>query len=268
MTYPDPLKAVVRKLTPNVTIASTSFKRFNKVNFGGRMALFNYDGNIIVWSAIPYGEEVAKALSNLTGEAANHNITHLIIPDLEHTMAAKSFKEKHPNIKIIAMEGVDLGETCPIDHYITSKHANKLIDSTVLKEIGINDPTILNNFQFVYLPYHANKELVTYDLNSKILFEADLLFNLGVKGLEQFSPATGYPLDYYPHLGWSFPTKYLQPYSKVGISLFNKIANSTRSAEGLKAIYKWDFEQIVMCHGNVIDTNAKESFKNVFGGVL
>lgn len=267
MTYPDPLKAISRKLTSNIVISSTGFKRFGKVNFGGRMALFNYDNSVIVWSAIPYGEEVVKALNLLTdGESTSANVTHLIIPDKEHTLAAKSFKEKYPQLKIIAMETVDLGKDCPIDYTITSKYANKLINAPVLEEIGIKDPVITKNFEFVYLPYHANKELVTFDLNSKILFEADLLFNLTPhEKLEQFSPETGFAEGFYPHLGWSFATRYLQPYSKVGTSMFNKIANSAQSAPGLKQIYNWDFEKIVMCHGNIIELDAKKAFKNTFG---
>lgn len=268
MTYPNPLKVVTRSLTPNILISSCSFKRFDKVNFGARMALFNYDNSVIVWSAIPYGEEVDKAIQKLTGGSA-FDVTHLIIPDKEHTMAAKSFKEKYPAMKIIAMESVDLGESCPIDYTITSKYANKLIDASVLEEIGIKESAILKNFQFVYLPHHANKELVTYDLNSKILFEADLLFNLGNgEKLEQFSPETGYPEDYNPYLGWSYSSRYLHPDSTVGRFLLNKICNTAQSAEGLKTIYNWDFKLIVMCHGNVIEHDAKTKFKTLFSSVL
>ncbi|KAK7679791.1 hypothetical protein QCA50_017114 [Cerrena zonata] len=208
------------------------------------MALFNYDNSVIVWSAIPYGEEVDKAIQKLTGGSA-FDVTHLIIPDKEHTMAAKSFKEKYPAMKIIAMESVDL------------------------EEIGIKESAILKNFQFVYLPHHANKELVTYDLNSKILFEADLLFNLGNgEKLEQFSPETGYPEDYNPYLGWSYSSRYLHPDSTVGRFLLNKICNTAQSAEGLKTIYNWDFKLIVMCHGNVIEHDAKTKFKTLFSSVL
>lgn len=267
MTYPEPLKALSRKLTSNIVISSTGFRRFGKVNFGGRMALFNYDNSVIVWSAIPYGDEVVKALNLLTGETTKANVTHLIIPDKEHTMAAKSFKQEYPDLKIIAMETVDLGKDCPIDYTITSKYAHKLIDALVMEEIGIKDPAITKNFEFVYLPYHANKELVTYDLNSKMLFEADLLFNMNPKEkLEQFSPEAGFPDGFYPHLGWSFLTRFLHPKSKVGVSMFNRIAASRQSSEGLKQIHKWDFEKIVMCHGNVIEHGAKEAFKDTFGG--
>lgn len=231
------------------------------------MAAFNYNGSVVIWSALPYGEAVEDALKLLTG-SETLNVTHLIIPDKEHTLAAVSFKEKYPDLKIIAMEGVDLGSV-KIDYTVTDKYAHKLLDKSVLAEIGITDPVILDNFQFVYLPKHANKELVAYEKNSKIVFEADLLFNLRKdQSLEQFSPETGYPKDYFPHGGLSYPTRYMNPDSKVGIFLLNKIANSAASAEGLRTIYGWDFDQMVMCHGNIFTSGAKAEFKKVFGKVV
>lgn len=257
---------ISRKLSPHIVVASSSFKRFNKINFGARMALFHYDNSVVVWLALPYGEEVAKAIQLVTG-GDKSPVTHLIVPDREHTMAAKSFKAEFPELKIIAMDTVTIPGV-NIDHKIGAEYAHKLIDRDVLQEIGIVDEPIVNNFQFVYLPEHANNELVTFDLNSKILFEADLLFNLGHDDLEQFSVATGFSSKFYPHSGWSYMTRYLQPYSKIGNALINKITNTKKSAEGLRQIYKWDFEQIVMCHGNIIDTEAKAAFKSVFGSVL
>lgn len=268
MTYPNPLKVVSKKLSDNILVVATSFKRFNKVNFGARMALFHYNSSVVVWSAIPFADEVANTIEKLTGQPSTP-VSYLIIPDKEHTLAAKLFKKQYPDMKIISMELVDLGPDTPIDYVVTSKYAHKVIDKAVLKEIGITDPVITDNFEFVYLPNHANKELVTYDKNAKIVFEADLIFNLNSDyPQEQFSEALGYPKGYFPHSGFSFITRYLNPDSKVGVRLFRKIVNTSASAEGLRAIYSWDFDQLVMCHGNIITSNAKDAFKKVFGSVL
>lgn len=266
MVYPNPFKAVSRKLTNNIVVAASSFKRFGKVNFGARMAYFHYDGEVVVWSAMPYGDDTVKALQLLTGKP-DADVSYLIIPDKEHTMAAKLFKEKYPALKIIAMEGLDLG--IPIDYQISAKYAHKLLNKEVLQEIGIADPVILNNFEFVFLPQHANQELVMYDLNSKTVFEADLLFNLRAdEPLEQFSPALGFEERFNVLAGWSAPSKYLNPDSKIGRYLFNKLANSSASAEGLRNIYNWEFDRLVMCHGNIIESGAKAEFKKVFDAVL
>lgn len=274
MGYPSPLQVVSRKLADHVVISSSGFKRVNKLNLGARMALFHYDGSIVVWSPLPYGSHVLEALLLLTGknstEASAFNVTHLIVPDAEHIMAAKSFKEPFPGIKILAMENVNLGNGVEADYVVKAQHGNKILDKAALAEVGITDPPIVNNFEFVYLPTHANRELVAYDKNSKIVFEADLLFNLQAKGLEQFSAATGFKDNYNPHTGLSFLTRYLRPESSVGRFMFNKVVKSTspEAKKGLLAIYLWDFDQLVMCHGNVIDKNAKKTFADVFPTVL
>lgn len=230
------------------------------------MALLKFGDDIVVWSAIPHSSEVEKAIALISSPTAS--VTHLIIPDQEHTLAAVSFKEKYPDLKIIGPETVDLGPKTPIDYKLSEKSANKILDKANLQEeLGVDSSSVLNNLQFVYLPSHANKELVVYDAKSKILFEADLLFNLGAhEPSEQYSPDNGYAKGFNPHRGLSFLTRYMQPYSKVGAHLMRKAlsADTPGAKKGLQAIYSWDFEQIVPCHGNIISNNAKEAFYNVF----
>lgn len=262
MGYPSDLKVVSRKLTSNIAIGSLAFSRFNVINFGARMAAINHDDSIIIWSAMPYGPQVEEVIGLVAQKP--FNISHLIIPDNQHTMAAKLFKDKYPQMKIIAPEGVDV-PGLPLDYVITSDNANKILDTAALNNIGITDPVITENFQFVYLPSHANKELVTYDIKLKTVFEADLLFNLGVsEQLEQYSRETGFSDLFNPHGGLSFLTRYMQPHSKVGNGLTRKIVHIKNAAPGLQAIYSWDFNTIVPCHGNVIDKGAKDAFKSTF----
>ncbi|CUM57214.1 unnamed protein product [Debaryomyces tyrocola] len=279
MGYPHPLQTISRQLNENTVITSCGFSCVSIFNFGARMTLIKYGDEIIVWSPIPYGDEVIKALRLLTGNSSGvFDIAYLIIPNNEHNLAAKSFKASHPNMKIIALEAVDLGVECPIDYRFTKAIGNTLIDQSVLSEtVGILSPAILNNLEFVYLLNSINKEVVMFDKNSKAMFEADILVNLGIPGstsgeatLEQYSTLTGYPENFLPHFGLSFFTRYLQPYSKVGNWLASRVANSSNpnTQNGLKVIYDWDFEQIVMCHGNIIDRNAKLAFKNVYQSVL
>uniref|UniRef100_A0A0L0NPD0 Uncharacterized protein n=1 Tax=Candidozyma auris TaxID=498019 RepID=A0A0L0NPD0_CANAR len=267
MGYPDPLKVFSRKLTDNVVVSSSGFKRFDRINFGARMALFNYNDTIVVWSALPYSEGVKEALKMSSG-AKEPNVKYVVIPDREHTMAAKSFKEQFPQLKIIAMEGVDLGKSVPIDYVVTLKYKNQLIDAQKLKEIGISDPVILDNFEFVYLPSHANLELVMYDKQLRALFQADLLFNLKQgDGNEQFSKHCGHEGGN-PFSGFSYLARFMHPDSKFGRFFMNKAVNSGAAAEGLQKIYGWDFEKVVMCHGLIIESGGREVFRKVFASAI
>lgn len=62
-------------------------------------------------------------------------------------------------------------------------------------------------------------------------------------------------------------TRYMQPKSKVGNFLAKKVVNMAKSKQGLQHIYDWEFHTIVMCHGNLIDKDAKQAFKSVFPSV-
>lgn len=262
MGYPADLKVASRKLAANIATGSLAFSRFGVVNFGARMAAINHNDSVIIWSALPYGPQVEEVIGLVASKP--FNISHLIIPDNQHTMAAKLFKDKYPQLKIIAPEGVDV-PGLPIDYTVTSKYSNKVLDTAALNQIGITDPVITDNFQFVYLPSHVNKELVTYDIKLKTVFEADLFFNLGTsENLEQYSPSTGFPELFNPHSGLSFATRYMQPYSKLGSGFMKKAVNLKKAVPGLRAIYSWDFTTIVPCHGNVVDSGAKEAFKAAF----
>ncbi|GEQ68430.1 hypothetical protein JCM33374_g2098 [Metschnikowia sp. JCM 33374] len=267
--YPKPLVVSSKKLAENIVLSVAGFKRFDKVNFGARMALIHVKNSIVVWSAMPFSDDVNKALELLTGKKSGFNVSHLIVPDLEHTMAAPSFKKEFPQLKIIAMEGVQFNEGVTADYVITSKYANERITSETLKEIGVAEAEILDNFEFVYLPSHGNKELITYHKDSKTVFEGDLIFNLRTdEPMEQFSPATGFPSNYFAFSGWSYIARYLNPDSAVGCFLFRQLVNQKKAAEGLRAIYAWDFDAIVLCHGNNLEKGGKAAFKKVFSGVL
>lgn len=261
--YPNPLKAVIRNLTENVVIASTPFTRMSILNFGARMTLFKYDNEIIVWSAIPYGDEVVRALKQLNGTEDNFNVTHIIIPDSVHTMAVDSFRKPFPKIKVIGMDGLQT----KVDYVIDDKLANKLIDKTVLSSIGVQSPAVLNNFEFVYIPQHQNRELLMFDKNSKFLCQADLLLMLGPSDhkLEQYSEELGYKKNFNPHGGLSYLTRFSHPGSKRFKNLVNKITktNLPEVQESLKIIYNWDFTSIIPCHGNV-EENGKAYFKKYF----
>ncbi|KAG7195655.1 uncharacterized protein KQ657_003425 [Scheffersomyces spartinae] len=262
MGYPSPLVAAHRKLTENVLTTSTPFSIMNRVNIGARMTIFNYEGGVVIWSGIPYCDVVKEALEKI----GNSNVTWLIVPNVQHTMAVKSCKEKFPNLKILAMGNAEKNQA---DYVFTSaEHGETLIDRPVLEKMGITDPTILNHFEFVYLNNHKNKEIVLYDKTSKILCEADVLFNMEPE-LEQYSPATGYPEGFYPFSGWSFLGRYLQPYSIIGNYIVReRLNNGAMSAKGLQQVLNWDFETIVPCHGNTIEIDAKKAFKNLFSPVL
>lgn len=271
MGYPNPLKPALRKIADNVVTVSCPFSIKDKVDIGGRMSLINFNGSIVIYSPIPYGGYMDDALKLLTGKKANEaKVTHLFIVNRQHNLAAKSFRAAYPDIKIIAGYNVDLGEDCPIDYRFTKELGNRILTGGDFRsELAINEPWV-DQVEVVFLRYHKNNDVVLFYKDSKILFEGDVVFNLGTCDengcVEQYSPDTGYPEKHYPFTGWSFLMRYFHPKGYFGPWISSRLtkANTPEGLEGVKLIDSLNFEVIVPCHGNVISKDAKNIFRECF----
>lgn len=259
--YRKPIHSIKRKLADNIVIASApcAIPVFGRLNVGARMSIFEYDNQIIVWSAFPFCEDVQECLDMLKGE-----VTHLIIPNIHHNIGVKSFKEKFPNLTIVGGEFNIEGIT--IDQSIPKSYGNKILKEADLKEIGLSD-VIAKNFEIVSMISHKNKDLVLYDKNSKILFTADITIDMSPrKDLEQFKEEVEKD-GFDPHWGYwgnSFLSRFLQPdynFFKNRVNLLNG-ANKPEGQEALKLIYGMDINKIVPCHGNVVDN--KDTLKKFY----
>lgn len=276
MGYDTPLRAVHRKIAPNVVLSSCPFSILGKVHIGARMALFKYGDKIVIWSPLPYGEAVIEGLQLLTGtKDTRFNISHIFVINLEHNLCARTFKKEYPDVKVFAPAGTLLGEGVALDYAFDKQYANQVFDASLFNEaFGVTEPAIVDNLEVIYLSYHQNRDIALYEKASKTLFLGDVIFNVGVPGsvsgdvkLEQYSEEVGMPRDYIPSTGWSFLGRYLQPNSAVGSFIVNRI-NVTKKEEardGLRLIYKsWNFERLVPVHGNTIEEDPKEAFRAPF----
>lgn len=269
MGYPSPLRTSIRKLSPNVVTVSCPFSIKNKADVGNRMTLIKYDGDIVVFSPIPYGEYMNEALEALGGP--NLKPKYLVIVNFQHNLAAPSFKKEYPDIKIIAGENVELGPECPVSLRLTSDMGNRLLKAEDLRQKWGVDEEWWCNLELCYLTSHKNKDVVMYEKTSRILIEGDVVFNMGVPdendSFEQYSTATGYPEKHFPYTGWSYMLRFVNAHSFLGPWLFSRLSNTKTEGgrNAIKMLYEnWDFETIVPCHGNVISKDAKIVFKKGF----
>lgn len=261
MGYPSPLGGITRRLNPYTTIHSTKFSRADTFEFGNRTAIINVpDTNkLIIWSSIPVCRELEKVLEAATNDEPNKfEVIAAIIPDIEHTMAAIDLKKLYPKCLLIGPSGIADKPDLKLDYEFKDEESNVLVDGSKISKD-------LSNYEFVFLKDHHNRELITFDKTTKILFEADLLFNI---------PYDGKNDDQYPlvnqNAGWpGFLTQRLNADSIIGRFLFRHlIPKNEGSSKGLKAVYGLDFDSIVLSHGAIIEKDAKKSFKKVFGPYL
>ncbi|KAH0537421.1 hypothetical protein FGG08_005774 [Glutinoglossum americanum] len=261
---------VIRKLSPNITTLSLPFARFGKLRIGGRgtiglYLLFGRDvdnqvvrlrsGALAVFSPVALTPEVKDVVTALGG-----NLRYMIAPDMEHHLFLGPWHQAFPEAKVIGPGGLpekrahQKNETVPFSHVFTPNNC---------KDLKI-DPEFDAEFDYEYVYGHVGKELVFNYKPEKTLIEADLMFNLPAK--EQYS--RGGETN-----GSGLLTKlFTSINSTYGAATWQKrfiwYASSSKDRpafnRSIARIEKWDFDKIVMCHGDVIESGGKGIFRKVF----
>lgn len=281
MGYPTPLTGFARQVNHRVYTFSTPFTRFDRLPFGGRMSLIRtLNGKFILYSTVPHSKVVVDSLNELLlkqgsikdGESFVDNISTIVIPDREHTMAVvgwyQALKDFPPTV--IGFDGcskaVDDIITCKIPKnagYITLKGAD-------LIKFGLpeSDGIVNEGFEFIYFPHHANQELVMYDPEG-VLFEADMYFNLqhsGVKNehCDMYNEQWGGVDPQVGFWGWVcklvFTPGWLNRWLMKGI-----FKDKPAAASGMQEIAKhWQFEKIIPSHGDVIERKGDKVWQEAF----
>lgn len=115
--------------------------------------------------------------------------------------------------------------------------------------------------EFVYA--HPNKELVFNYRPDKTLIEADFLFNLPAN--EQYSktgqsPTSGLLTQLFSSLN---NTRGNATWQKRMIWYAFSASDRPAYNASVARINKWDFDRIIPCHGDVIETEGKGIFQKV-----
>lgn len=266
--YLKPIGGHSRVLLPGViAIHSLPFLRVF-LEIGGRataIKLNTKDEGILVFAPIPWGPEAQSFLKTLepNKDINQMNVKYLVAPDVEHHMALKSWKEQFPNVKIFGPEPLiakKKSEGVAIDYAFSESDGKTLLtEETIKTKSTLDIPNeIMAEFDFAYFPHHVNKELVLLHKPTKTLLTADLFFNL--PSFEQYENSQINPVG-----GLSFLTKYLSIDSWLQRKIFGS-ALPKKDYEGvLNAIYQWNFERIIPCHGDILEgVNIRDRFANLF----
>lgn len=226
--------------------------------------------NYVVFAAIPYNEPMISSLTELIQDQDwLKKVSHVIIPDNQHTMGVLSYqKYLKPDVKIVGMDLANPEINSVINVRITNSLLDRVISNEDLQKVGISDPLFLSNLKMVFMPSHANKELMVYDTVSKTFFAADLFFNVS-KNNSLEDPHFCEQFDHKPQFsGASFIMRYLNPHSAIGRGLFAKVVGGALATPLLRLISSLGFQRIVLCHGDIIEKNAAEDFKTAFQTLL
>ena len=126
------------------------------------------------------------------------------------------------------------------------------------------DPEFDHEFNYEYVGSHANKELVFCHKPDRALIEADMMFNLPAN--EQYSRSKERPTH-------GLLTRFFIRFqSTSGAATWQKrflwyaasMSDRPDFNRSVKKINSWDFDKIIPCHGDVIESNGKGIFQKVF----
>ncbi|KAB8074338.1 beta-lactamase-like protein [Aspergillus leporis] len=247
---------VIRNVTSDVITLSLPFARYGRLKFGGRGTLVKLaSGSIAVFSPVSLTPEVREAVTSLGGK-----LKYIAALDLEHHINITPWKEAYPDADIIAPDGLyekrqsnpEYKDT-PFQHVFRK---DKQGQQKISEEFD-------SEFETEYVYGHPSRELVFLHKRSRTLIEADLLFNLPAK--EQYSKtgesATSGLLTKFvsPLLSTSPPATWQKRFVWYILSTADRRAFT----ESMRRIDKWDFNRLIPCHGDVVESGAKGVFRTV-----
>lgn len=250
----DPEKVtVLNRVTPTILTFSSPFMRFGRIKIGGRATVVKLaTGNTAIFSPVALTKSVKSEVEALGP------IKYIIASDQEHHIFLEEWHKAYPEAKVLGPDSLPEYRqkqgyfAIPDPRWLSAKKGeNVSVDADFDKE-----------FDIAYVPAHANKELVFNHRPTKTLIEADLLFNL--PATEQFSksgvsPTSGFLTNLFVSIN-NVKSVWQQRFLWYAASAsdrpdFNK---------SIGVIEKWDFDRIIPCHGDVIETGGKAIFQRVF----
>lgn len=206
--------------------------KFLGLQVGTRMTvILRSDNSLLLISPINIDANLKQQLDSLG------TVKYIIAPNLFHHLYLENCQQIYPQAELIAPPGIE------------TKEPNIAISQTFERD------KIDFNGELEYIPFKGFQayitpkivtvnEIVFFHPNSKTLILTDSAFNF----------------DHNFPLITQFAARILGCYQSLQPSLLEKIAIRDKEAisASISRILAWDFQQIIMAHGNIVDKNAKE----------
>ena len=213
------------------------------------------NGALFVVSPTALTTEVRSTVENL-----GNDVQYLAAPDIEHHIYLSQWHNAFPAARILGVEG--LPEKREKDPATKGTPFAAVFTEKNKAELRVDD-AFHKDFDVEYVGAHANRELTFLHKPDRTLIQADLIFNLPAR--EQYSRSTENPTQ--------------GVWTRLFIAVFNAQGHAMAQrrflwyvaskpdrrsfAESVKRIDGWDFDRIIPCHGDVVESGAKGLFRKV-----
>jgi len=210
---------------------------------GGRSTAIKLSsGDVWVIASTPLSDETKTAVEKLG------TVKYIVAADADHHFFLTEWKKSYPEAKMIGVE------TLP-----AKKKGEDWKFDEIYKPDSENEFGFEADIDAVYFSGFSKKDVAWLHKPSKTLIVADLIFNLPAN--EQYSKSK--------RRKTGFLTKKLNPYTEFHKNLiWGESKDKAAMAKDAKAVAAWDFERIIPCHGDTIETDAKKAWESVYAKFL
>jgi len=241
----------IKQVNPQIWTFTQPFSRNGLVKIGLRGTVIKLRTNdlfvINPVSAEQDGEIIKRKLDELG------KVRWIACPDLKHHLFAKQYKDWFPDAQVIGMEGLPEKKK---DLHFDIIHGQNFHT----QKWGFED-----EIDSAYFSGFVNKDVAYFHRPTKTLIVADLLFNLPANeaySMTNTSPKSG--------LLSRFANNVMNPFSNWhrGFLKLAGLKDKNAMKQDAQKVLGWDFDKILMCHGDPIETNAKEAWKSAYRSYL
>lgn len=195
-----------------------------------------------------------------TVESMGNKVSYIAALDFEHHIYISEWAKAFPNAAIMGVEGLPEKREQNPD---TKGNTFKYVWTKANKESFKVNEEFDRDFDYEYVGSHANKELVFLYKPEKTLIEADLMFNLPAYEQHSKTPEkaeTGFLTKLFIGLQ---STRGDPTWQKRFIWHVASSGNRPDFNSSVQRISGWDFDRIIPCHGDVIESGGKGIFQKV-----
>ncbi|MDB5038432.1 MAG: hypothetical protein JWQ35_1960 [Bacteriovoracaceae bacterium] len=224
----------LQSVGPNIWIKSHKFKSYG-IPMLSRMIICRLPNNQLwIWSPIQIDQQLKTEIDSLG------DVAYVVAPNRYHHLFLSSVREFFPNALFYCAPGLEI------------KRKDVRFDGTLNSEVL--HPWSSSFDQINLKGSHSYNEVIFFHKESKTLIVTDLIFNM-----KKVKPIFGKLFFFfYGVLG--------RPASSILIKYI--LRNRSHTRDVVNIILQWKFEQVIMAHGEMINENAKDSFKQAVGWIL
>jgi len=225
---------LLRELTPDLWVTERSLT-FAGVDVGTRMTVIRLrEGELFLHSPVALDPELQRELDALG------TVRFAVAPNRMHHLFIGDYSEAYPKAQLFAAPGLETKRKDVGWHAVLGDEA---------------PPAWAGQLeQLFFRGYPLANEVVFFHPPSRSLLLTDLAFNIGPDS----PPAT------------RFAFRLLRAYERFGPSLLERILIRDRSAgrASLQGILAWDFDRVIVAHGQVLAEGGRDALRAGYAWLL